>query len=302
VQYWRLDSGPAGLDVSVLRDDGGRQHLTYFNPADVTAWFQASSRANVEAWRQAYHGSGLGADDFQRPTVRAAAVYEVRDETELWQVAKNALGDPQRWPEVWALNPGVHHESLKPGQRLKIPTVSGPGASGVADGDVVLKVPYYTQRDNRYYPGGTCNVTSYAMVLAYHGVQRRRPELQFEDELCKFLEQHGKDRHRHDHLAWMGCQYGLQASFATNRKWDQVRQEVRAGRPVITSGKYTQSGHIIVIIGLRGDDFIVHDPWGNALREYRVRSGRQLLYPYAYMHAKTRELNTNGKWAHFIRP
>jgi hypothetical protein len=37
VQYWRLDSGPAGLDVSVLRGDGGRQHLSFFNPADVTA-------------------------------------------------------------------------------------------------------------------------------------------------------------------------------------------------------------------------------------------------------------------------
>lgn len=72
VQYWRLDSGPAGLDVPVLRGDGVRQHLTFFNPADVTAWFRASSRANVEAWRQAYHGSSLGEDDFQRLEARGA--------------------------------------------------------------------------------------------------------------------------------------------------------------------------------------------------------------------------------------
>jgi hypothetical protein len=53
---------------------------------------------------------------------------------------------------------------------------------------------------------------------------------------------------------------------------------------------------------LRGDDFIVHDPWGNALREYRERNGRQLLYPYTYLHAKTRVQKSSGKWAHFIRP
>jgi uncharacterized protein YvpB len=255
----------------------------------------------VEAWREVYHGSALTGDDFQRPEVRAGATYEVRDETELWQVAKNALGDPKRWPEVWALNPDVHHESLKRGQKLNIPTVSGPGVTGVADGDVVLKVPYHSQRDNRFYPGGTCNVTCYAMVMAYHGVKQRRPELQLEDELCKFLEQHGKDRRVHDHLAWMARQYGLQASFNTAHKWDQIRHEIRSGRPVIVSGKYTASGHIIVIVGLRGDDFIVHDPWGNALREYRVRNGRQLLYPYTYLHAKTRALNSAGKWAHFVR-
>lgn len=33
-----------------------------------------------------------------------------------------------------------------------------------------LKVPYFSQLDNKYVPGGTCNVTSVAMCLAYRGI------------------------------------------------------------------------------------------------------------------------------------
>jgi len=162
VQFWRLTSGETGLDVSVLRDDGRKQHLTFFNPQDVTDWFLHHSRRNVETWREAFHHSGLTAKDFHRPDTKVGGTYTVRDETELYQVTRNALGDASRWPQIWVLNPDIHHETLKPGQELKLPgDAFRPGASGTGPGDVVLKVPYITH-------SGTTAITRAAPAMSPH--------------------------------------------------------------------------------------------------------------------------------------
>lgn len=300
-QFWQLDSGQAGLDIVVIRDSGHKQTFTFYNPADVTAWFTKSAAGLVSAWQDAYHKSAIDSGVFHRPDLTVGGTYTVTDETELWQVAEHALNDGKRWTEIWALNPDVHSASLTSGQIINLPGPAfGPRATGSQQGDVLLKVPYLSQRDNKYYPGGTCNVTSYAMALTYLGVRPRDPKNQLEDELSQYMLKHGKDRHNHADLVWVAREYGAQARFGMNRTWAQIREEIRAGRPVVVSGKFTQSGHIIAIIGLHGDDFIVHDPWGNAMTGYKSHNGRQVLYPFAYMHAKTRALSVDAKWAHFF--
>lgn len=171
--------------------------------------------------------------------------------------------------------------------------------------DIVLEVPYFSQRDNERSPGGTCNVTSYSMVLDYYHAPRKAVKdkqwEQREDELEAFIQANGKVRHSHEALAWAGRQYGLDCRFGMNRTWDEIRAEIRAGRPVIVSGQFTKSGHIIVIIGLRGNDFIVNDPWGNALTGYKNRNGAGLVYDFDYMERTVKD-GKNSKWAHFIRP
>lgn len=171
--------------------------------------------------------------------------------------------------------------------------------------DIVLDVPYYSQRDNERHPLGTCNVTSYAMDFDFYDVPRREVKgkqwKQREDELSAFLEANGKDRHLHGDLVWMAKQYGLAASFATDRTLDEIRAEVRNGHPVIVSGLFTKAGHIVPIIGVEGDDFICNDPFGNALTKYRDRNGAKVLYPAAYMLKTMRSPGRDAKWAHFIR-
>lgn len=170
--------------------------------------------------------------------------------------------------------------------------------------DIELKVPYYSQRDNERYPTGTCNVTSYAMVLAYYQAPRKtvggKMWAQREDELEAFLQENGKTRWSHESLAWMGRQYGLDCRFGTDRTWDSIRAEVRAGRPVIVSGLFTKSGHIVVIIGLKGDDFIVHDPWGDANTGYKNRNGQARIYSFEFLERVVRDA-PDSKWAHFVR-
>ena len=174
--------------------------------------------------------------------------------------------------------------------------------------DITLKVPYYSQRDNERSPSGTCNVTSYAMVLAYYNAPRKSVNgkrwSQREDELEAFIQANGKTRWSHESLAWMGRRFGLDCRFNVNRTWDEVRAEVRAGRPVIVSGKFTASGHIVVIIGVKGDDFIVHDPWGDANKGYNRRTatnGEARVYSLAYLDRVVRVARGGAIWAHFIR-
>ncbi len=168
--------------------------------------------------------------------------------------------------------------------------------------NVDLKVPYLSQRDNELRPMGTCNVTCYAMALSFLGAKRRArdSQRQFEDELFRFLERNGKDRHVHDDLAWMGRQYGVDATFSTRRTWDQVEAELTAGNPVIVSTKLTSSGHIILIRGFNEAGYIVNDPFGNALMKYKDRNGAGLVYPYKLMTDKVRG-DKPLIWAHFLR-
>ena len=167
----------------------------------------------------------------------------------------------------------------------------------------VLEVPYFTQRDNTRSPGGTCNVTSYAMDLTFLGAKRKYAYLfdQFEDELSWMLEQNQRDRHSHEDLAWMGRQYGMNARFNVNRTFEQIRAEIRAGFPVVVSGTFTRAGHIVVLVGLQGQDFVANDPWGDALSRYRDHNGNHVVYPLAYLRDTIRG-GSNAKWAHFIRP
>lgn len=201
--------------------------------------------------------------------------------------ARNSAANMKTWQTAY-------HASGFDGSEMKRPSPN----------DIVLEVAYYSQRDNARYPNGTCNVTSYAMDMNFLGVKRKtvngKDWPQLEDELSAYMEAHDKDRHSHEDLVWLAEQYGLDASFRQDRTWDKIRAEIRAGFPVVVSGLFTSAGHIIDIIGLKGKDFIVNDPFGNALTHYKSRNGAGIVYDFAFMD-KTVRGGSNSKWAHFIR-
>lgn len=248
VVYDRIDEGSegAGLDVLVNGIKAGR----FYSPEEVNSWFARSSKANLEAWKAAFHKAGLASDAFVRPAFR---------------------------------------------------------------GDVSLDVPYLSQRDNEKNPFGACNVTCYAMAFEFFKVPRRndiinprtkKPFAQREDEISAFMEKNGRDRHAHDDLAWMGRQYGLHCSFSTTRTFDEIISEIRSGNPVIVSTVLTSAGHIILLRGVEGTNFIVNDPFGDYREGYQGAAGRKgkgVLYSFDLMRRKMRAANDSHKWAHFLR-
>lgn len=234
----RYSEPDKGLCIILQRAGQTAQKTLFHNPADVTFWFQNSSKANVTGWQAAYHKSGLGAKDFERPN------------------------------------------------------------------DIKLAVPYFTQRDNTRFPGRTCNVTSYAMVLSYLGARKKgKAYSQFEDELEKYLEDHGKDRHNHNDLVWLAGQYGVKARFTTNAKLADIDASLKKGLPVVVSGVFTSAGHIVCIVGLTHDgDYLVHDPYGDVLSspKYSNHDGKYKTYPREYMMATVKNPGQDAKWAHFF--
>lgn len=154
-------------------------------------------------------------------------------------------------------------------------------------------VPYFSQRDNEFKPSGTCNVTSLAMVLSHLG-ERPTPEHQLEDEL--FLQLQTKEaqeefsrsypdlkkrgysaRHIHGMLGWLARKRGYKWAYSESASMYSINS-IR--QPLITSGAFTGSGHIICIVGVTAvNDLIVHDPWGNWDRGYNSKeNGKYRIY------------------------
>jgi len=204
----------------------------------------------------------------------------VRQLQELSHIEKDGLVGAQSWKVFEALNPKHYFHN-----------------SGINPIDWALRVPYFSQRDNEYSPSGTCNVTSLAMVLAFHDVLPTKAE-QLEDEL--YLRLHKKDalayyaktypqyrrqgyqpRHVHGMLGWLAKQYGFGHKLS-HITWDEMARfgPHSNGGPMITTGAFTRSGHIITIVGQTANkDLIVHDPYGNWDRGYRYDSnGKHRIY------------------------
>jgi len=194
---------------------------------------------------------------------------------------------------------------------LTAPASPTPAVSPIIS--ICKEVKYFSQRDNEFVPSGTCNVTSLAMVLDYWGIKPKGPK-QLEDELFEELltpegqahfnryfsalkNQGFNPRNVHGMLGWLTERRGLKWKFTDSATVESIRASIADGKPVITSGKFTASGHIIVLIGYTHSGFIVHDPWGDWEKGYSKRhQGAFLIYDYVDILAVL-----NGKYrAHFI--
>lgn len=193
-----------------------------------------------------------------------------------------------------------------------------PAGLAVATLAALLDVPYLSQRDNQHRPLATCNVTSLAMALRFRGVTPHSVDKQFEDELFELLHSpagmahyaesspdlHSKSVPPEDvltNLVWAAQQHGVDATFAEDRTLLDIEQEVLQGRPVMLSGLFTGSGHIVLLIGLcQSGDFIVHDPFGDWNHGYQSKEGRARIYVREKVMQTLKPLAAADKWGLFI--
>lgn len=165
----------------------------------------------------------------------------------------------------------------------------------------VANTPYLSQRDNENVPGGTCNITSLAMVMSFHGFKAKddpvdaKPE-QLEDELFLRLEspdgqtefkknyptlvkQGYHARNIHGMLGWLAKQYGLTWKYSEGTSWKDMADFGKLMGPMIISGAFTGSGHIVCLTGMTiNGDLIVHDPYGDWNQKYKVQDGSFRVY------------------------
>jgi hypothetical protein len=160
-------------------------------------------------------------------------------------------------------------------EALRATTSGGTAAqlkSWATDTSLVLGVPFKTQIDGTSYSLVNCGPASLAMVLIAFGMDVDPPSVRdyLNYKIGNFDTEQGTSLYvlsqiaREAGLNTFGSSAGLQG-WTVN----QVREQVRAGHPVITLTKYrrlpghfgstTDFDHYIVITGLAGDDFVYND-------------------------------------------
>jgi hypothetical protein len=144
--------------------------------------------------------------------------------------------------------------------------------TSVTDTSLVLGVPFRTQIDGTSFSLVNCGPASLAMVLTAFGLDVDPPSVR--DYLNFLVGNYDTEAGTSLYiLARIAQEAGL-STFGTNsglQGWtiEAVREQLRAGHPVITLTKYrflpghfgsvTDFDHYIVLTGLAGDDFVYND-------------------------------------------
>ena len=170
---------------------------------------------------------------------------------------------------------------------------------------IKLDDPFKSQLDNYYHPTGTCNMTSLAMVIAFHKPEyyNVNPMTQLEDKLYEYAQNNGLSIYDHEIFNQILQPYGLQSDFRTDTTLDYMKNWIaETGYPTIIAGYFTPFGHIIVVRGFDQEGLFVNDPYGEYFSSgYDTSlSGENLHYSNALI---TRTCIPDGKFfVHYITP
>ena len=190
----------------------------------------------------------------------------------------------------------------KPDSGSSDATTGPPGQVTKVAGEVKLGVPYKSQIDNAFNPGGSCNATSLAMALEFLGVKHTGSG-QFEDAIYEQLQASGLHPGTASAMVAIVQKYGKKDVHNETATDDDIRKHLDKGKPVVIHGDFTRSGHIICVIGYNPKGFIVNDPYGKflgTLGSYdNNASGAGILHEYATVVANFWHRNGTNS-AHFI--
>ena len=186
-------------------------------------------------------------------------------------------GSAHEWDEITMLPGEVHYKvklSAQPDRdwwffpnHFKI--INDPIANETAPKepkDIILNVPYYSQRDNQRDPLRTCFSSSCAMLLKY----LKPGSITSDDQYINTVFRHGDTTSPSAQLEALQ-DYGLSASFKQNGSWDDIDDLLERGIPipigVLHKGPVSNpsgGGHWLVIIGRTADgkSLYVNDPFG----------------------------------------
>ena len=154
----------------------------------------------------------------------------------------------------------------------------------VAPASGILNVPFFPQTDNYRDPNRTCNSSACAMCLEYFKPGTLKGATG-DDQYVRKVFSIG-DTTDHSVQTKALASYGVKSSFQYNLGFDDLDRELAAGRPVVI-GIYhrgtldnPRGGHMLVVIGKKGDDYVVNDPYGSLNDGYSgpVANGKGAVY------------------------
>jgi hypothetical protein len=148
----------------------------------------------------------------------------------------------------------------------------------------ILNVPYFPQTDNYRDADRTCNSSSCAMCLEYFKPGTLKGA-KGDDAYIQKVFAIG-DTTNHDVQTRVLKDYGVNSEFRYNLGFADLDRELSAGRPVaigiLHRGTLSSptGGHICVVIGKKGEDYVVNDPYGSLNDGYTgpVTNGKGAVY------------------------
>jgi len=148
----------------------------------------------------------------------------------------------------------------------------------------VLSVPYYPQTDNYRDAQRTCNSSACAMCLEYFKPGTLKGA-KGDDAYVQKVFAIGDST---DHLVQTKvlASYGIKSHFSYSLSFSDLDNELAAGRPVVIGilHRGTLSAptgvHMVVVIGKKGEDYVVNDPYGSLNDGYTgpVTNGKGAVY------------------------
>jgi hypothetical protein len=148
----------------------------------------------------------------------------------------------------------------------------------------ILNVPYFPQTDNYRDANRTCNSSSCAMCLEYF-----KPGTLLgakgDDAYIQKVFAIG-DTTDHSVQTKVLDSYGIKSRFSYNLGFADLDREIAAGRPVVIGILHRGTlssptgGHMVVVIGKKGEDYVVNDPYGSLNDGYTgpVTNGKGAVY------------------------
>lgn len=175
---------------------------------------------------------------------------------------------------------------------------------------ISIPMPYVCQFDNALYPGGSCNMTSAAMVLGHFDLAQAVPgsRPRCADRLLQYCDDHVLDRHALPVIRDLLVKFGCQDDASYSHTFDEIKAHLDTKCPVIVQGDFTDLGHVVVVVGYDSDKstWIVCDPAGdhtapNGYREPGWRPGDHVEYSSSWFRAKAAPDGDGRVWAHLLK-
>jgi len=151
--------------------------------------------------------------------------------------------------------------------RVKPPARSTPAVTSAPFTNSVLAVPYFSQVDNYRDGERTCNSSSCAMCLEFLQPGTLIGETGDDSYVQKVFAI--GDTIDHEVQTQVLQDYGVNSSFSYGLSFSDVDKSLAAGKPVVIgilhrgSDDEPTGGHMIVVIGKSGQDYVVNDPYGS---------------------------------------
>ncbi|MDX2240976.1 MAG: C39 family peptidase [Leptolyngbyaceae cyanobacterium bins.302] len=148
---------------------------------------------------------------------------------------------------------------------------------------VQLKVPYYSQRDNRSSEWWRqCNTSSHAMILNFLKPGSVSSD---DDYFQRYIRPNGDTTDWGVHTQALR-RFGIESVYRQNLDFDDLEKSLTLGFPVAIGVLHNGTlvaptgGHILVITGIDKDKgvFYANDPWGVGFT-YADHNGRRVEYP-----------------------